>query len=205
MAVHDVNPTELILRTAQELKKDSTLKAPAWASVVKTGHSRERQPTQPDWWQIRAASILRKILILGPIGTQKLRRKYGGRKNRGMAPERFYLAGGSIIREILQQLEKAGLAKQATKGAHKGRIITPKGQQLIESIAVQIAKEQGLTFAKKSDTVQTQDVVQTQVASEEKKPKAPRKKAAPRKKKAEPAPTESTETPAAPESAPTIE
>ncbi|RJQ22787.1 30S ribosomal protein S19e [Candidatus Woesearchaeota archaeon] len=199
MAVHDVNPTELILRTAQELKKDSTLKAPAWAPFVKTGHSRERQPTQPDWWQIRAASILRKILILGPVGTQKLRRKYGGRKNMGMAPERFHIAGGSIIREILQQLEKAGLAKQATKGAHKGRIITPKGQQLIESIAVQIAKEQGLTFAKKSDAVQTQ------AASEEKKPKAPRKKAAPRKKKAEPAPTESTETPAAPESAPAIE
>ncbi|MBI4146614.1 30S ribosomal protein S19e [Candidatus Woesearchaeota archaeon] len=173
MGVHDVNPSVLIQHIAQELKKEPVIKAPAWAPFAKTGMSRERAPVQQDWWYTRAASILRKIMLLGPVGTSKLKRKYGGRKNEGMAPEHFYPGAGSPIRKVLQQLEKAGLAKQVAKGVHKGRVITPKGQQLLESVASQLIKEQGIVLAKPV-------AAELKEPAKEAKPKAPRK---PRAKK----------------------
>ena len=83
MAIQDVNPTQLILRTAQELKKESVVRPAPWAQFVKTGMHKERPPIKNDWWFARAASILRKIYALGPIGVSKLRTQYGGKKNRG--------------------------------------------------------------------------------------------------------------------------
>ena len=190
MGIHDVPPTLLIQRTAEELKKDATIKPPVWAMFVKTGMSRERQPVQNDWWYVRTAAILRKIFVLGPVGTEKLRTKFGGRKNRGMAPEHFYKGSGSIIRKILQQLVKAGLSKQSLKNVHKGRIIAPKGQQLLERIASDIMKEQGIVLPVKPAVVETPEVKE----EKPKKPRAPRK---PRAKKAEapaPAPAEAPKT-----------
>jgi hypothetical protein len=70
-----------------------------------------------------------------------LRRHYGGRKNRGDKPDKFYAGGGNIIRTILQQLEKAGLAKKEEKEVHKGRVLTPKGHKLISSTAAKLHKE----------------------------------------------------------------
>jgi len=146
MGIHDVDATQLIHKAAEELKKDATIKPPAWAPFVKTGMSKERAPVQGDWWFIRSASILRKVFILGPIGTSKLRTKYGSRKNRGVRPDRFYIGSGNIIRKVLQQLEKAGLTKQANKEGHKGRIITPKGHQLLERSASELMKEHGIVL-----------------------------------------------------------
>lgn len=144
MGIYDVNPQALVERTAQELKKVEAIKPPLWAPFVKTGMSRERQPMQKDWWHIRAASVLRRIFKDGPIGTQKLRTKYGGRKNNGMAPEHFYVSGGNHLRKMLQQLEKAGLAKKVEKDGHKGRIVTPQGMKLLENVANSIMKEEGI-------------------------------------------------------------
>jgi len=114
VSVTEVHAETLIRRLAEELKKNDAFKPPEWAKFVKTGMSRERVPEQPDWWYIRAASIMRK-LYFRPLGTSRLRRLYGGRKNRGYKPEKFYPASGSIIRKILQQLENAGYAKKTKK------------------------------------------------------------------------------------------
>ncbi len=178
MSVHDVDATQLIHGVAEELKKDATIKAPAWAPFVKTGMSRERPPMQNDWWHVRAASILRKIFMLGPIGTSKLKNHYGGRKNEGMAPEHFHPGSGNHIRKILQHLEKAGLAKQTAKGVHKGRIVTPRGHQLLESVASVIMKEQGIVLpAKPKEAPKAEAEVKTEAPAEKvKKPRAPRKK-----------------------------
>ena len=135
-----VNPNSLIEQAAQELKKQKLVQPPEWSSFVKTGHHKDRLPDNPDWWFMRSAAILRSIAKLGPVGTQKLRTKYGGKKNRGHKPERFYVASGSIIRKILQQLETSGLIHQATKGNHKGRVLTAKGTSLLDKIAMQLAK-----------------------------------------------------------------
>ena len=135
-----VNPNELINQAAEELKKQKLVQPLDWSKFVKTGHHKERLPDNQDWWYYRAAAILKSIHKLGPVGTQKLRTKYGGRKRRGHKPEHFYKASGSIIRKILQQLEKAELIKQDQKGVHKGRILTPQGTSFLDKIAVQISK-----------------------------------------------------------------
>jgi len=179
MATHDVDATLLIKRVAEELKKDANIKPATWAPFVKTGMSRGRAPVQSDWWHVRAASILRKIFMLGPIGTHKLQTLYGGRKNEGMAPEHFYPGSGNNIRKILQQLEKAGLAKQTAKGVHKGRVVTPKGHAILENTASAIMKEQGIVLPTrpKEAPKETASEVKTEVPVEKvKKPRAPRKK-----------------------------
>ncbi len=140
--VFDVDPNQLIEKAAEELKKIPEIQPPEWAKFVKTGAHKERPPMQKDWWYIRTAAILRKLYIYNkPIGVSKLRKKYGGRKNRGHKPERFYPGSGNIIRKVLQQLEKAGFAQQVAKGTHKGRIITPKGKSFLDKLADLIASQ----------------------------------------------------------------
>jgi small subunit ribosomal protein S19e len=102
---------------------------------------KERPPLKEDWWYMRAASVLRKVSILGPVGVEKLRTKYGGKKNRGHKTEHRFKGSGNIVRKVLQQLEKAGLIKKGDKGVHKGRVITPKGISLIDKAAVRIYKQ----------------------------------------------------------------
>ncbi len=136
--IYDVEPDALVKETAELLKEIKEISPPEWAQFIKTGVHKERPPVQDDWWYMRVASILRKVKILGPIGTSKLRTKYGGKKNRGHKPERFYKGSGSVIRHALQQLEKAGLIKYAEKGLHKGRIITPAGEKILAEAAKKV-------------------------------------------------------------------
>lgn len=125
---------------AQELKSVSQIKPPAWASFVKTGMHKERPPVRKDWWYVRTASILRTVARLGPIGTSKLRTKYGGKHSRGYKSERFARGSGSIIRKAMQQLEKAGLVKHTVKGVHKGRVTTEKASAMMNTVARKLIK-----------------------------------------------------------------
>ena len=136
--MYDADSQELIIKAAEELKKIPDIKAPAWATFVKTGMHKERAPVDKDWWYLRTASLLRTVYRLGPIGVSKLRTKYGGKKNRGVKKEHFFKGSGNILRKSLQQLEKAGFVKFADKGIHKGRIITPKGKAFLDKIATRI-------------------------------------------------------------------
>lgn len=134
----NVSQQELVQAVSKELQSQNLVKAPEWAQFVKTGQHNERPPTQEDWWYTRSASVLHKIDILGPIGTQKLRRKYGGRKNLGYKPEAFREGSGNIIRKILQQLEASQLVKQVDKDGRKGRVLTPTGTSLLDKAAKQV-------------------------------------------------------------------
>jgi len=139
-SIYDVDPTELIEKAAEDLKKNESIKPPVWAGLVKTGMHRERAPIRLDWWYVRVAAVLRTLYISSPIGVSKLRVKYGGRKRRGYRPPHFYKGSGNILRKVLQQLEKAGFAKKEEKSGHKGRAITPQGKSFLDKIATQIYK-----------------------------------------------------------------
>lgn len=143
--MYDVPVNELIEEVAKDLKEVHEIKAPVWASFVKTGMHKERPPLKEDWWYMRSASVLRKVSMLGPVGVEKLRSIYGGRKNTGHNTEHRYRGSGNIVRKVLQQLEKAGLIKKGDKGVHKGRVITPKGISLIDKAAVRIYKQSKTT------------------------------------------------------------
>jgi small subunit ribosomal protein S19e len=125
-----VSKQELIIKLSEKLKP--ILKKPDWADFVKTGVHKEKPPMDSDWWYMRGASMLLKVQDLGPIGVSKLRTKYGGIKNMGVAPERFFKGSGNILRKLFQQLETSGYIKQVPdKEKHKGRVLTPKAQSLI--------------------------------------------------------------------------
>jgi small subunit ribosomal protein S19e len=132
---YNVPKQDLILKLTEELKKVKDISAPAWSEFVKTGANKARPPKNSDWWHTRSASVLVRISELGPIGVSKLRVKYGGKKRRGHQPPEFRMASGNILRKILQQFEKAGLAKQVIVSGHKGRIVTPKAISLINTAA----------------------------------------------------------------------
>ncbi|MFT4249856.1 MAG: 30S ribosomal protein S19e [Candidatus Woesearchaeota archaeon] len=141
MRIHIVQPHQLIEAVAKKLEKFDELQPPEWASYVKTGQHNERPPQQEDWWHVRAASILRKVALRGPVGTNKLRGLYGGRKNRGHKPDRTRIASGNIIRTCLQQLEKAGLVKQDIVAGRKGRVLTAKGHSLLDTTTNEVASQ----------------------------------------------------------------
>jgi small subunit ribosomal protein S19e len=136
VSARDVDQSELVKKIAVELEQKITM--PEWAKYVKTGVSRERVPEQRNWWYLRAASILRKIYMDGPVGTSRLRSYYGGLHRRGHKPAHFAKASGKIIRTILQQLEVIGFVK---KELRKGRSVTPAGQKFVDNIAKTIAKQ----------------------------------------------------------------
>ena len=136
VTAREVRPEKLVERLKEELKKVNEIKPLEWSKFAKSGFHKERPPQQKDFWYIRTASMLRRIYLDGPVGVERLRSYYGGRKERGYIPAHFRKGSGSIVRKILQQLEKAGLAEKAAKG----RKITPKGQKLLDNIAYEVSK-----------------------------------------------------------------
>ena len=136
---YDVPVTQFIAKLAKYLKENiEQVQPPSWANFAKTGTHVEKPPQDPDWWYTRSASILRKIYVHGPIGLEKLRAQYGGRKNHGVKPEHAVKASGNIIRTNLQQLESAGLIQIIEK---KGRSMSPKGRKLVKEVAEDLHKD----------------------------------------------------------------
>jgi small subunit ribosomal protein S19e len=105
---------------------------------VKTGAHNERAPDDPDWWFVRCASILRKIYLKGPIGTMTLSIDYGGRKRRGVKPNKFYRGSRAVIRTVIQQLERAGFVK---KRGNKGREMTDIGRSYMDKLSASLRDE----------------------------------------------------------------
>ena len=132
MSIYDLDPRELNNKLAEEIKQIPEFKAPEWASFVKSSVARERPPTEEDFWQKRTASILRQLYIKKVIGVNKLKTRYGGKKDRGQRRSKFRKGSGKMIRVILQQAEQAGLVEKAKK---PGRKLTEKGRLLIEGAA----------------------------------------------------------------------
>jgi len=132
MTIYETPHREFNEKLAEELKKIPEFEQPEWAFFVKSSVARERPPTESNFWHKRAASILRQIYIHRIIGVNKLKSRYGGKKDRGTKPSRFKKGSGKIIRTILQQAEKAGLVEKSEK--KPGRKLTDKGIKLLESI-----------------------------------------------------------------------
>ncbi len=88
-------------------------------------------PKEEDWWYTRAASVMRRVYIDGPVGVQRLRSFYGGKKNRGSKPNRFARGSGSVTRKLLQQLETAGYIQNTPEG----RIVSANGRKFMDTVA----------------------------------------------------------------------
>ncbi len=133
MSVYDIPAAEYNEKLAEALRQMPEFKMPEWAEYIKTSVARERPPKAEDFWYKRAASILRQLYIHGIVGVGRLRTRYGGRKDRGVKPERFRKGSGKIIRVILQQAETAGFVEKI-KSKRAGRQLTEKGREFLDSI-----------------------------------------------------------------------
>jgi len=134
---YDVPADILISRLADMLKSENIGK-PDWASYVKTGSHAVRPPQDREWWYKRCASVFRKIYLHGPIGVNDLRIDYGGSKAVGYAFSHHRDAGGAVIRNAIQELEKLGYVE---KVQGKGRVVTHQGMKKLDRLASDILDE----------------------------------------------------------------
>lgn len=134
---HDVPAEDLIEAIEAELKESDEVEPPEWAEFGKTGVDRELPPEQEDWWYTRAASLLRKVYLQGPVGVSSLKREYGGKHRKGVEKSHHEDGSGSVIRTALQQLEEEGLVETR----NQGRVASADGQQLLDGFADEIADE----------------------------------------------------------------
>jgi small subunit ribosomal protein S19e len=133
MGIYDVPASMLLAEIAKDLK--TKIKQPEFTKYIKTGAHKERAPYNPDWFYTRMASMLYRVYKEGQIGTGALRTYYGGRRNKGVKPEKKVKAGGKAIRLGLQLLEKEGLIKKGKKG----RTITTKGEKYLFQKAKEVS------------------------------------------------------------------
>lgn len=131
--VRSIEPGKYNKILAAALKEMEEFQKPEWIDFVKSGTHKQRPVQDPDFWYVRAASILRQIYVNKTVGVQRLRTRYGGRKDLGMKPARFKKGSGKIIRTLMQQAEKAGLLEKST-GKKAGRILTKTGKDFMESL-----------------------------------------------------------------------
>lgn len=134
VTVYDVTPNKLVAKAAAKLE-GMGIPAPAWVGTVKSGPHNERMPQQKNFWYVRLAAILRNAYVNGNVGVSSLRTHFGGKKIRGVRPERKRRAGGAIIRKGMQALEKAGLLIKRKKG----REISAAGKKLLDAAAKEAA------------------------------------------------------------------
>ncbi|MBD3389899.1 30S ribosomal protein S19e [Candidatus Micrarchaeota archaeon] len=132
--VYDVDASSLIDKVSGKLK-EMGLEKPEFVGFVKSGAHSERPPEDEDFWYVRCASLLRQAYVNSNVGVQRMRRHYGGKKDRGVKPEAHVAAGGSTIRKAFQALEKAGLMEKTPQG----RRLTPKGMSLLDSAAGEVS------------------------------------------------------------------
>ena len=119
------------------LKNNENIVPPEWAGNVKTGVHKELSPNNDDWWYTRCAAVLRKIYTDGPVGIERIRSIYGGKKDNGSTPYHKAKGSGSIARKAVQQLEAAGYLQKVKEG----RTVSAKGRSILDNAANELKHE----------------------------------------------------------------
>jgi len=138
-SLYDAPAEDVIEELTETLQAESALDEPEWLQFTTAGVDRELPPEQEDFWARRAASILRKVAIDGPVGVGALESEYGSAKQGTtryrVRPRQKSDGSGNIIRTILQQLEEAGYVEIAEG---EGRTVTPDGHSLLDETAADV-------------------------------------------------------------------
>ena len=139
---YDVPAEDLIEAVAERLAEEEAVEEPEWSQFTKTGSGRELPPKQEDFWQRRAASLLRKVADNGPVGVGALESVYGdstkGSTRYRTRPPQKTGSSGKIIRTALQQLEDAGYIHTAQG---EGRKVTGDGRALLDDTATEVLED----------------------------------------------------------------
>lgn len=111
---------------------------PEYVDLIKTAKFKELAPTDPDWFYVRCASILRRLYHHSPAGIGSICRIYGGRQRHGVRPSHFCRADGSATRKAVQALEAIKMIERHADG---GRKLSSQGQRDLDRIAAQISSK----------------------------------------------------------------
>lgn len=141
VTLYDAPADALIEALAADLS--DRIEEPDWATFTKAGTDREFPPEQDDFWYVRAASILRRVAVDGPVGVDRLSTHYGGPKGGSnryrVAPKHRADGSEKIIRTILQQLEEADLIERPPND--EGRVVSAQGRSLLDSTAGEVIED----------------------------------------------------------------
>jgi len=100
-SLRDISAAEFIKAYAAHLKKSNKLELPDWVDYVKTAHGREMPPLDPDWYFVRAASVVRKIYLNRGLGVGALAHWYGKAVRKTNKPQHHHRASRKVIRHVL--------------------------------------------------------------------------------------------------------
>ncbi|MGC8628808.1 MAG: 40S ribosomal protein S19 [Candidatus Micrarchaeia archaeon] len=129
--INQVNSQKLVEAVAKKLEQQG-IEKPAYVNFVKSGAGKERVPEQGNFWFMRSASLMRQLYLNGPVGISRLRTYFGNRKRHvRIVRHHHYKAGGSIITDSLNALQKLGYVAKTPKG----RVLTAKGRALLDKTA----------------------------------------------------------------------
>ena len=141
VTLYDAPADALIQALADEL--EGRIDPPEWATFAKSGADREFPPEDEDFWYVRAASVLRRVAIDGPVGVDRLSTHYGGAKGGSnryrVAPNHRSDSSENVIRTILQQLEEADLVERPPND--EGRVVSAEGMSLLDSMAGDVIED----------------------------------------------------------------
>lgn len=130
--------------------RSGKLKVPEQMDMVKTAKFKELAPTDPDWFYVRCASILRHLYHRSPAGVGSITKIYGGRKRNGVHPSHFCRSADGVARKALQCLEQVRLIEKHADG---GRKLTAQGQRDLDRIANQIVAKQRIALKQAAPAV----------------------------------------------------
>jgi small subunit ribosomal protein S19e len=138
VTLYDAPADALIEALAGELS--GRIEEPAWATFAKSGPGREFPPEDEDFWYVRAASVLRRVAMDGPVGVDRLSTYYGGPKDGStryrVAPTHRSDGSEKLLRRVLQQLEEEGLVERPPND--EGRVVSAEGQRLLDTTAGEV-------------------------------------------------------------------
>eukprot|EP01006_Ploeotia_vitrea_P000855 TRINITY_DN103781_c0_g1_i1.p1 TRINITY_DN103781_c0_g1~~TRINITY_DN103781_c0_g1_i1.p1 ORF type:complete len:145 (+),score=8.25 TRINITY_DN103781_c0_g1_i1:21-455(+) len=139
VTVRDVDAAKFVAAYAEVLKNNDKFIVPKWVEVVKTGVHKELAPYDPDWYFIRAAAIARAVYLKPGSGVGSLKVKFGSSGRKSSKGDHHRNAAGGIIRNCLMTLDELKITEPTANG---GRKITRVGQQALDLIAGQIARNE---------------------------------------------------------------
>lgn len=138
-SLYDAPAEPVIEALTETFAEEAAIEEPEWLQFTTTGIDRELPPQQEQFWARRAASVLRKVAMDGPVGVSSLRTEYGtavnGTNRYRVRPRHKSKGSGNIIRTVLQQLEEAGYVEIAEG---EGRTVTPDGHSLLDETAADV-------------------------------------------------------------------
>jgi len=140
--IYDAPADPVIGALTEHLAGVDAIEAPEWIEFAKSGVGRELPPEQDDFWTRRAASILRKVGMDGPVGIGSLATYYGDSKDGStryrVRPPSSTDGSRNVIRTVCQQLEDAGYVETTESS---GRRITAEGQELLDDTATEVIED----------------------------------------------------------------